>query len=169
VNAQTEKVATKGPWRVRGSEGITIAFGVRGFDYDELRLFKDVDHEFTRFLPDVYRDRIWLVSTPIEPPIDRVVSVLAPVESRAFVTFVDPSPHQGLLPHPRFADMLGSKRSDIPISRTLEGDFRGGKEGRHVPRVKTDSARTILERLDRAPACGFEPYAARELLWNAAT
>ena len=78
--------------------GITTAFAVRGFGYYEARYFQDVDHAFTcsQFLTDLYRDKVGLVSTPIEPPLEWS-SVLAPVESRAFVTFVNPSPHKGLL------------------------------------------------------------------------
>src|SRR5207245_10680652 len=98
------------------TRGITTAFAVRGFGYYEARYFEDVDHAFTcsQFLTDVYRDKVGLVSTPIEPPLDWS-SVLAPSESRAFVTFVNPSPHKGLLLFARLADMLGSRRSDIPI------------------------------------------------------
>ena len=64
--------------------GITTAFAVRGFGYYEARYFEDVDHAFTcsQFLTDVYRDKVGLVSTPIEPPIDWS-SVLAPARSRA--------------------------------------------------------------------------------------
>ena len=51
---------------------ITTAFAVRGFGYYETRYFEDVDHAFTcsQFLTDLYRDKMGLVSTPIEPPID---------------------------------------------------------------------------------------------------
>ena len=59
--------------------GITTAFAVRGFGYYDARYFEDVDHAFTcsQFLTDLYRDKVGLVSTPIEPPIDWS-SVLAP-------------------------------------------------------------------------------------------
>ena len=54
------------------TRGITTAFAVRGFGYYEPRYFEDVDHAFTcsQFLTDLYRDKVGLVSTPIEPPID---------------------------------------------------------------------------------------------------
>ncbi len=96
--------------------GIATAFAVRGFGYDDPHYFADVDHVFTcsRFLSGVYRDKIGLTSTPIEPPIDWA-TVVAPVESRAFVTFVNPSRHKGLLLFARLADMLGSRRKDIPV------------------------------------------------------
>ncbi len=92
------------------ARGITTAFAVRGFGYYDARYFKDVDHVFTcsQFLTDVYRDKIGLVSTPLEPPIDWA-SVVAPVDSRAFVTFVNPSMHKGLYLFARLADMLGSQ------------------------------------------------------------
>ena len=89
--------------------GITTAFAVRGFGYYDTRYFDDGDHAFTcsQFLTDLYRDKVGLISTSIEPPIDWS-SVLAPLEARAFVTFVNPSPHKGLLLFARLADMVGS-------------------------------------------------------------
>ena len=98
------------------ARGITTAFAVRGYGYYDARYFKDVDHVFTcsQFLTDVYRGRIGLASTPLEPPIDWS-AVVAPVESRAFVTFVNPSLHKGLYLFARLADRLGSQRPDIPI------------------------------------------------------
>jgi glycosyltransferase involved in cell wall biosynthesis len=96
--------------------GVTTAFAVRGFGYYDPKYFDDVDHAFTcsQFLTDVYRDKVGLISTPIEPPIDWS-TVVAPVESRAFVTFVNPSPHKGLWLFARLADMLGARRPDIPV------------------------------------------------------
>jgi hypothetical protein len=96
--------------------GITTVFAVRGFGYYEPRHFEHVDQAFTcsQFLTDLYRDKVGLISTPIEPPIDWS-SVVAPNESRAFVTFVHPAPHKGLLVFARLADMLGSRRPDISI------------------------------------------------------
>jgi hypothetical protein len=96
--------------------GVTTAFAVRGFGYYEPRYFADVDHVFTcsQFLTNHYRDKLGLVSTPIEPPIDWS-TVVAATESRAFVTFVNPSRHKGVMLFARLADMLGSRRPDIPI------------------------------------------------------
>jgi hypothetical protein len=95
---------------------ITTAFAVRGFGYYEPRYFEHVDHVFTcsQFLTDHYSVRLGLVSTPLEPPLDWS-TVVAATESRAFVTFVNPSLHKGLLLFARLADMLGSRRPDIPI------------------------------------------------------
>jgi glycosyltransferase involved in cell wall biosynthesis len=108
------------------TRGITTAFAVRGFGYYEPRYFEHVDHAFTcsRFLTDVYRDKVGLASTPIEPPIDWS-TVVAPDDSRAFVTFVNPSPHKGLLLFARLADMLGSRRPDIPILVVQSGHSGG--------------------------------------------
>jgi len=96
--------------------GVVTAFAVRGFGYYDPRYFANVDHAFTcsQFLTDHYRERVGLVSTPLEPPLDWQ-AVVAPQESRAFVTFVNPSRHKGLLLFARLADMLGSRRPDIPI------------------------------------------------------
>ena len=41
--------------------------------------------------------------------------MVAPRRARAFVTFVHPAPHKGLLLFARLADMLGSRRPDIPV------------------------------------------------------
>lgn len=106
--------------------GVTTAFAVRGYGYDDRRYFSAVDHAFTcsRYLTGVYRDTIGLVSTPLEPPIDWS-TVVAPEESRAFVTFVHPAPHKGLMLFARLADMLGSRRPDIPILVVQSGQSGG--------------------------------------------
>jgi glycosyltransferase involved in cell wall biosynthesis len=108
------------------TRGVTTAFAVRGFGYDQPRYFADVDHVFTcsRYLTDVYREKVGLISTPIEPPIDWS-TVIAPSDSRAFVTFVHPAPHKGLLLFARLADMLGSRRPDIPILVVQSGQSGG--------------------------------------------
>jgi glycosyltransferase involved in cell wall biosynthesis len=108
------------------ARGIVTAFAVRGFGYYDERYFANVDHAFTcsQFLTDVYRDRVGLVSTPLEPPLDWS-AVVAPAESRAFVTFVNPSPHKGLWLFARLADMLGSRRPDIPILVVQSGHSGG--------------------------------------------
>ena len=108
------------------ARGITTALAIRGFGYYDARYFADVDHAFTcsRFLTGVYRDTVGLQSTPLEPPIDWS-TVLAPPDSRAFVTFVHPSPHKGLFLFARLADMLGSRRPDIPILVVQSGHSGG--------------------------------------------
>ena len=90
------------------------------------RDFAHVDHAFTRsaFLLGVYRESIRLASTPLEPPLDWS-TVVAPVESRAFVTFVNPSPHKGLFLFARLADMLGSRCPDIPVLVVQSGQSGG--------------------------------------------
>jgi glycosyltransferase involved in cell wall biosynthesis len=64
------------------------------------------------------------MSTPLEPPLEWK-DVIAPVESRAFVTFVNPSLHKGLLLFARLADMLGARRPDIPILIVQSGRSGG--------------------------------------------
>ena len=112
------------------TRGVTTAFAVRGFGYYEPRYFADVDHAFTcsQYLTDVYRERVGLISTPIEPPI-HWSTVLAPSDSRAFVTFVHPAPHKGLLLFARLADMLGSRRPDIPVLVVQSGQSGGSLNG----------------------------------------
>ena len=164
------------------TRGITTAFAVRGFGYYEPRYFKDVDHAFTcsRFLTDLYREKVGLESTPIEPPIDWA-SVVAPVESRAFVTFVNPSRHKGLLLFARLADMLGSRRPDIPILVVQSGhsggslnaipgvDFSRYPQIMAAPPVPTPADYFALTRILVAPSVWEEPFGrvAAEAMINA--
>jgi glycosyltransferase involved in cell wall biosynthesis len=163
------------------SRGVTTAFGVRGFGYYESRYFKDVDHAFTcsQYLSDVYRDRVGLTSTPIEPPIDWS-TVVAPVDSRAFVTFVNPAPHKGLLLFARLADMLGSRRPDIPVLVVQSGHSGGSLNGipgidfsrypqiMAAPPVPTPADYFALTRILLAPSVWPEPFGrvAAEALIN---
>jgi glycosyltransferase involved in cell wall biosynthesis len=151
--------------------GVTTAFAVRGFGYYEPRYFADVDHAFTcsQFLSDVYREKVGLISTPIEPPI-RWSTVLAPGDSRAFVTFVHPAPHKGLLLFARLADMLGSRRPDIPILVVQSGqsggalnaipglDFSKYPQIMAAPPVPKPSDYFALTRILLVPSVWDEPF-----------
>jgi glycosyltransferase involved in cell wall biosynthesis len=162
--------------------GVTTAFAVRGFGYYEPRYFAHVDHAFTcsQFLTDVYRDRVGLISTPIEPPIEWS-AVVAPTESRAFVTFVHPAPHKGLLLFARLADMLGSRRPDIPILVVQSGqsggslnaipgvDFAKYPQIMAAPPVPAPKDYFALTRLLLVPSIWEEPFGrvAAEAMINA--
>jgi len=162
--------------------GVTTAFAVRGFGYYDTRYFKEVDYAFTcsQFLTDVYRDRIGLVSTPLEPPIDWS-SVVAPTGSRAFVTFVNPSGHKGVFLFARLADMLGSRRPDIPILVVQSGhsggslnaipgiDFSKYPQIMAAPPVPSPSDYFALTRILLVPSVWEEPFGrvAAEAMINA--
>jgi glycosyltransferase involved in cell wall biosynthesis len=162
--------------------GITTAFAVRGFGYYDRRYFEHVDHVFTcsQFLTDVYRQKLGLHSTPLEPPIDWC-SVVAPVESRAFVTFVHPSPHKGLYLFARLADMLGQRRPDIPVLVVQSGhsggslnaiagvDFSRYPQIMAAPPVPTPADYFALTRLLLVPSVWEEPFGrvAAEAMINA--
>jgi glycosyltransferase involved in cell wall biosynthesis len=151
--------------------GTTTAFAVRGFGYYDRRYFKDVDHAFTcsQFLTDHYRERISLVSTPLEPPIDWGL-VVAPTASRAFVTYVNPSSHKGLLLFARLADMIGSRRPDIPILVVQSGrtggvlnaipgiDFSRYPQIMAAPPVPTPADYFALTRILLVPSVWEEPF-----------
>ena len=151
--------------------GITTAFAVRGYGYYEPRYFEHVDHAFTcsQFLTDVYREKVGLTSTPLEPPIDWS-TVVAPTESRAFVTFVNPSPHKGLFLFARLADMLGARRPDIPVLVVQSGhsggslnaipgvDFSRYPQIMAAPAVPTPADYFALTRLLVAPSIWEEPF-----------
>jgi glycosyltransferase involved in cell wall biosynthesis len=151
--------------------GITTAFAVRGFGYYDRSYFAAVDHVFTcsRYLTGVYRDKIGLVSTPLEPPLDWS-TVVAPVESRAFVTFVHPAPHKGLFLFARLADMLGARRPDIPVLVVQSGQTGGSLNnipgidfGRYpqlmaAPPVATPREYFALTRVLLVPSVWEEPF-----------
>ena len=151
--------------------GLTTAFAVRGYGYYHRRCFADVDHAFTcsQFLTDVYAAKIGLRSTPLEPPIDWS-TVVAPVESRAFVTFVHPAPHKGLYLFARLALMLGERRPDIPILVVQSGhsggalnaipgvDFSQFPQIMAAPPVPTPADYFALTRLLLVPSVWDEPF-----------
>jgi hypothetical protein len=153
------------------ARGIITAFGVRGFGYDQPRYFEHVDHVFTcsRFLTEDYRERVGVISTPIEPPIDWS-TVVAPAESRAFLTFVHPAPHKGLFVFARLADMLGSRRPDIPVLVVQSGQSAGALNnipgidfGRYpqimaAPPVPTPADYFALTRVLFVPSVWPEPF-----------
>ncbi len=153
------------------ARGVTTAFAVRGYGYYDRRYFADVDHAFTcsRFLTDLYREKVGIDSTPLEPPIDWS-TVVAPAESRAFVTFVNPSPHKGLLLFARLADMLGSRRPDIPVLVVQSGhsggslnaipglDFSKYPQIMAAPPVPSPADYFALTRLLVVPSVWDEPF-----------
>ncbi len=167
--------------RARG-RGVTTAFAVRGFGYYDLRYFADVDHAFTcsQFLTDHYRARVGLMSTPLEPPLDWQ-SVVAPTEARAFLTFVNPSPHKGLWLFARLADMIGSRRPDIPILVVQSGhsggsltaipgiDFSRYPQIMAAPPVPAPADYFALTRMLVVPSVWEEPFGrvAAEAMINA--
>ena len=108
------------------ARGVTTVFTLRGLGYYDRHYFDHVDHVFTtsRYISDIHRDKIGLVSTPIDSPIDWS-EVLAPADTRAFVTFVHPSLHKGVALFARLADMLGASRPDIPLLVVQSGRSAG--------------------------------------------
>jgi len=162
--------------------GITTVFAVRGFGYYERRYFEHADHVLTcsQYLTDMYREKVGLISTPIEPPIEWS-RVIAPTESRAFVTFVHPAPHKGLLLFARLADMLGSRRPDIPILVVQSGqsggslnsipgiDFSKYPQIMAAPPVPTPADYFALTRILLVPSVWEEPFGrvAAEAMINA--
>lgn len=151
--------------------GSTTAFAVRGFGYYDPRYFTHVDHVFTcsQFLTDLYREKVAVCSTPLEPPIDWT-TVVAREDTRAFVTFVHPAPHKGLLLFARLADMLGSRRPDIPILVVQSGhsggalnaipgvDFGQYPQIMAAPHVATPAEYFALTRILLVPSVWPEPF-----------
>jgi glycosyltransferase involved in cell wall biosynthesis len=164
------------------NRGVTTVFAVRGFGYDERRYFEHVDHVFTcsHSLTELYREKVGLLSTPIAPPIEWS-NVIAPTESRAFVTFVHPAPHKGLLLFARLADMLGSRRPDIPMLVIQSGqsggalnaipgiDFSKYPQIMAAPSVPAPADYFALTRILLVPSVWEEPFGrvAAEAMINA--
>jgi glycosyltransferase involved in cell wall biosynthesis len=162
--------------------GVTTVFTVRGFGYYERRYFENADHVFTcsRYLTELYREKVGLISTPIEPPIEWS-NVVAPTEARAFLTFVHPAPHKGLLLFARLADMLGSRRPDIPILVIQSGqsggslnripgiDFSKYPQIMAAPPVPVPADYFALTRILLVPSVWAEPFGrvAAEAMINA--
>ena len=98
------------------SAGSRTVFTLRNYGYEDRSYYEHVDHVFTTspYLSRFYAGKIGLRSVGIESPIDWD-DVEAPDEMRRFVTFVNPSPAKGSWLFARLADMLGSRRPDIPI------------------------------------------------------
>ncbi len=150
--------------------GITTVFSLRGATYYDRRYFEAVDHAFTasQFMTDLYWKSMGLISTPINSPIEWS-KVIAPTESRAFLTFVDPKPRKGLMLFARLADILGSRRPDIPIlvvqsSRTagflnnIPGiDFSKYPQIMAAPSVSTPAEYFALTRILLVPSL-FEAF-----------
>jgi len=123
----------------------------------------------SRYLTGVYGDKIGLVSTPLEPPLDWS-TVVAPSDSRAFVTFVNPAPHKGLFLFARLADMLGSRRPDIPVLVVQSGqsggslnnipgiDFSRYPQVMAAPPVQTPREYFALTRILLVPSIWEEPF-----------
>jgi glycosyltransferase involved in cell wall biosynthesis len=106
---------------------ITTVFTLRNYGYEDRKYFDHVDHVFTcsPYLSEVYRQQIGLLSEGLESPIEWA-EVEAPDEMRQYVTFVNPIPQKGALLFARLADMLGSRRPDIPILVVQSAASAGG-------------------------------------------
>ena len=107
--------------------GVITVFTLRNHGYDDRRFFEHVDYVFTTspYLSEVYREQIGLRSVGIDSPI-QWDDVEAPDDLRRFVTFVNPTRQKGALLFARLADMLGSKRPDIPLLVVQSAATAGG-------------------------------------------
>jgi len=112
--------------RAAHERGITTLVTVRNEGFEIPKYFEHANHVLTcsPFLTDLYRQRIGLTSTALAPPMDWS-QIVAPKDSRAFVTFVNPRLEKGAAVFARVADMLGSRRPDIPIMVVQSGQSAG--------------------------------------------
>lgn len=102
--------------RQASQKGIPTVFSIRNYGYEDPRWFTWASHVLTcsPYLSRYYEQTSGISSEGIVSPIDWR-DVLSPEESRSFVTFVNPSLAKGAAVFARFADMLGSRRPDIPV------------------------------------------------------
>ena len=161
--------------------GVTTVFTLRNRGYEERRWFEHVDRVFTTspFLSRHYHDAIGLHSAGIDSPIDWS-EVEAPDETRRFVTFVNPTIHKGAMLFARLADLIGSRRPDIPMlvvqSAASAGalnaipgfDFRKYPQIMAAPATPRPSDFFALTRLLIVPSVFPEPFGrvAAEALIN---
>ena len=105
---------------------ITTVVTVRNEGFEMPKYFEHANHVLTcsPFLTDLYRQRMGLISTPLAPPMDWS-QIVAPEDSRSFVTFVNPRLEKGAAVFARVADMLGSRRPDIRIMVVQSGQSAG--------------------------------------------
>jgi glycosyltransferase involved in cell wall biosynthesis len=153
------------------ARGVVTVFTLRSYGYEDRRFFRHVDHVLTcsAFLSAYYQRRIGQPSTGIEPPIDWA-TVVAPEDDRAFLTYVNPSPHKGLYLFARLAAMLAARRPDIPILIVQSGasagalhglaglDFTSHPQIMAAPPVATPAEYFALTRLLVVPSVWEEPF-----------
>ena len=161
--------------------GTICVFTLRNLGYEDRRYFEHVDAVFTTspYISDMYRQSIGLRSTGIESPIDWS-AVEAPEDMRRFVTFVNPTLAKGSMLFARLADMLGTRRPNIPLlvvqSATSAGklnsipglDFRKYPHIMAAPATPRPSDFFALTRILLVPSVFREPFArvAAESLVN---
>jgi hypothetical protein len=136
--------------------GITTVILVDGLEHRDAGFFADADAAIvpSRFAAHYYREAIGLRATVLPPPLDRggmwgragkrgqaprknsePVPFSNPVPV-SYVTFIDPTPENGVYPFARIAEELGKRRPEIPVlvvegkgnEETLSGcgiDLRG--------------------------------------------
>jgi glycosyltransferase involved in cell wall biosynthesis len=107
-------------------QGARTIYTVRAWGYDQRTWFENADRVLVNSSyavrsyaakPGVRAD--WLPSPFVWSEIQ------APIESRGFVTFVNPAAHKGLVLFARLADMLGQRRPDIPLLIVQSGGDAG--------------------------------------------
>ncbi len=153
------------------ARGIATVVSLQNEGFELPGYFRDVDRVVTcsKFLSGLYRERIGLVSTPLAPALDWS-QIEAPVESRGFVTFVNPLRRKGAAVFARVADILGATRPDIPMLvvqsagsasmlNSVPGiDFTKYPQIMACPAVDTPGEFLALTKVLMAPSVWAEPF-----------
>ena len=147
------------------------------------RYFEDVDHAFTcsQFLTDVYREKVGLVSTPIEPPIDwstvvapvgvaRVRDLRQPVASQGPAAVRAPRRHARIAGGRTFPILVVQSGHSGGSLNAIPGvDFSKYPQIMAAPPVPTPADYFALTRILVVPSVWEEPFGrvAAEAMINA--
>ncbi len=105
-------------FRAARQRGVRTVFTLFNFAYHRTDCFDGVDvlHVPSQYAAEVYRKRLGLETISVSLVMNEE-NILAstPPENRKYVTFVNPQPHKGVYVFARIAEILASKRPDIPL------------------------------------------------------
>jgi len=103
-------------YRRARAAGCKVVFGLRNHGYKTAPWLAELDGVLTcsRYLTQVYREALGLVSTALPSPLD-LDDVLAPEREPIFFTAINPSIEKGVFFLARLAEELSLRRPDIPM------------------------------------------------------
>lgn len=106
------------------ARGITTVRTVRSYRYYHDLFYRDVDHVFTcsQYLADHYAHKINRSFTVLAPPLDWS-TVVASHRDPKFLTFIQPRKHKGWNAVQRLAQMLQTRRPDIPSIQVITSGY----------------------------------------------
>ena len=153
------------------TRGVTTAFAVRGFGYYEPRYFeRRRSRLYVQPVPDRPLSREGRTDQHADRAADRLVHGRRAHRLARVRHLRPPGAHKGLLLFARLADMLGSRRPDIPILVVQSGQSGGALNGipgidfskypqiMAAPPVPTPADYFALTRILLVPSVWDEPF-----------